>query len=135
MTKGLEVIRWRDSGMHLASDEWTAITTADNLADVMIDRLGDIGVACFVRKDIPVRVVNDLGPLRPKDLPGRGSLKRRAQYSLDHEHYFLAAGLADTVARLEQTAPESIKELWENWYQDAVEGARALRADRLGQAI
>jgi hypothetical protein len=26
MTKGLEVIRWRDSGMHLASDEWTAIT-------------------------------------------------------------------------------------------------------------
>jgi hypothetical protein len=26
MTKGPEVIRWRDSGMHLASDEWTAIT-------------------------------------------------------------------------------------------------------------
>jgi len=26
MTKGLEVIRWRDSGMHLASDEWTAIS-------------------------------------------------------------------------------------------------------------
>jgi hypothetical protein len=26
MTRGLEVIRWRDSGMHLASDEWTSIT-------------------------------------------------------------------------------------------------------------
>jgi hypothetical protein len=26
MTRGLEVIRWRDSGMHLASDEWTPIT-------------------------------------------------------------------------------------------------------------
>ena len=24
---GLEVIRWRDSGMHLASDEWTSITS------------------------------------------------------------------------------------------------------------
>jgi hypothetical protein len=26
MTKGLELIRWRDSGMHLASEEWTSIT-------------------------------------------------------------------------------------------------------------
>ena len=26
MTMGLEVIRWRDSGMHLASEEWTSIT-------------------------------------------------------------------------------------------------------------
>ena len=26
MTKDLEVIRWRDSGMHLASEEWTSIT-------------------------------------------------------------------------------------------------------------
>ena len=26
MTMGLEVIRWRDSGMHLASEEWTSMT-------------------------------------------------------------------------------------------------------------
>jgi hypothetical protein len=25
MSRGLEVIRWLDSGMHLASDEWTPI--------------------------------------------------------------------------------------------------------------
>lgn len=27
MPKGLEAIRWRDSGMQLASDEWTPITS------------------------------------------------------------------------------------------------------------
>lgn len=26
MPEGLEVIRWRDSGMHLANEEWTKIT-------------------------------------------------------------------------------------------------------------
>lgn len=55
MTKGLEVIRWRDSGMHLASEEWTSITRVR--AQVSIAGMEVTTVGMLVHEDDDVVIL------------------------------------------------------------------------------
>lgn len=55
MTKGLEAIRWRDSGMQLASDEWTPITNLR--ARAVVSGLEVITVGMLVHEDDDVVIL------------------------------------------------------------------------------
>ena len=54
MPKGLEVIRWRDSGMHLASDAWTAITRVRAQAVVTGMEVTTVGMLVHEDDDVVV---------------------------------------------------------------------------------
>jgi hypothetical protein len=54
MTTGLEVIRWRDSGMHLASEEWTSITRVRAQAVVSGMEVTTVGMLVHEDDDVVV---------------------------------------------------------------------------------
>ncbi len=54
MTMGLEVIRWRDSGMHLASDEWTSITNLRARAVVSGMEVTTVGMLVHEDDDVVI---------------------------------------------------------------------------------
>ena len=54
MTMGLEVIRWRDSGMHLASDEWTPITNLRARAVVSGMEVTTVGMLVHEDDDVVI---------------------------------------------------------------------------------
>lgn len=54
MTTDLEVIRWRDSGMHLASEEWTSITSVRAQAVVAGMEVTTVGMLVHEDDDVVV---------------------------------------------------------------------------------
>ncbi|MGH9887860.1 MAG: hypothetical protein ACREBE_20175, partial [bacterium] len=54
VTKDVEVIRWRDSGMHLASEEWTAITSVRARAAVSGMEVTTVGMLVHEDDDVVV---------------------------------------------------------------------------------
>jgi hypothetical protein len=54
MTMGLEVVRWRDSGMHLASDEWTSISRLRARAVVTGMEVTTVGIVVHEDDDVVV---------------------------------------------------------------------------------
>jgi hypothetical protein len=54
MTMGLEVIRWRDSGMHLASDEWTSIANLRARAVVSGMEVTTVGMLVHEDDDVVI---------------------------------------------------------------------------------
>ena len=54
MTKSLEAIRWRDSGMHLASDEWTPMANLRAQAAIAGMAVTTVGVLVHEDDDVVV---------------------------------------------------------------------------------
>jgi len=54
VTKGIEVIRWRDSGMHLASDEWTELARVRAQAVVAGMEVTSVGILVHEDDDVVI---------------------------------------------------------------------------------